>query len=50
MENIKDVTNSSKDWKDFWHSSEVHGIWNLYKFEHIWNEMDEIEPLTPKTN
>ena len=25
--NIKDVTNSPKDWEDFWHSPEKYGTW-----------------------
>ena len=25
--NIEDVTNSPKDWEDFWHSPEKYGTW-----------------------
>jgi len=44
----KDVTNSQKDWKDFWNSPETNDEWSSEKFEQIWNEMEEIESLTPK--
>ena len=27
MSNIEDVTNSPKDWEDFWHSPEKYGTW-----------------------
>tara|TARA_A100001234_G_scaffold216040_1_gene221516 strand:- start:359 stop:511 length:153 start_codon:yes stop_codon:yes gene_type:complete len=49
MSNIKDVTNSPKDWEDFWYSPEKFGTWYITDFEKVWKEMDEIEPLTPKT-
>ena len=26
--NIEDVTNSPKDWEDFWHSPEKYGTWD----------------------
>ena len=45
MSNITEAT--KEDWEDFWNeleSSEEEG------FEKTWKEMDEIEPLTPKTN
>ncbi len=48
MGNIKDVTNSAQDWGDFWDSPETHDEWNFDDFERIWNEMEEIEPLTTK--
>jgi len=41
----EDVTNSQKDWEDFWNS---YDEWNFKDFEEIWNEMEKIEPLTPK--
>ncbi len=28
MSNIEDVTNSPKDWEDFWHSPEKYGTWD----------------------
>ena len=30
---IKDVTNSPKDWEDFWYSPETHGTWEYYNSE-----------------
>ena len=27
--NIEDVTNSPKDWEDFWHSPEKYGSWEV---------------------
>ena len=45
--NIEDVTNSPEDWDDFWNELESS---EEEDFEKIWKEMDEIEPLTPKTN
>jgi len=41
----EDVTNSLKDWEDFWNS---YDEWSSKDFEKIWNEMEKIEPLTPK--
>ena len=41
----KDVTNSQKDWEDFWNS---YDEWSYEDFEEIWNKMEEIESLTPK--
>ena len=49
QKNIKDVTNSPRDWEDFWYSPEAYGAWNPCEFERIWMEMDSIEPLTPVT-
>ena len=37
---IKDVTDSPKDWEDFWKSEDLESVW--------W-EMESIEPLTPVT-
>ena len=31
--NIKDVTNSPKDWEDFWYSPEKFGSWGYYNSE-----------------
>ena len=42
----KDVTNSQKDWEDFWNSPETNDEWSSKDFEKIWNEMEKIEPLT----
>ena len=47
QKNIEDVTNSPRDWEDFWHIPEAHGAWYPCDFESIWKEMDSIEPLTP---
>ena len=44
----EDVTNSPKDWEDFWDSPESNSIWSSEYFKKIWNEMEEIESLTPK--
>ena len=44
----KDVTNSQKDWENFWNSPETNDEWSSEHFEEIWNEMEKIEPLTPK--
>ena len=38
---------TQKDWDDFWYNSEPL---DDQSFEEIWKEMDEIEPLTPKTH
>ena len=32
-----------KDWEDFWYKSIT-----IPTLEEVWNEMEEIEPLTPK--
>ena len=45
MNNIKDVTDSPKDWENFWKDMESS---ENDDFEKVWKEMDEIEPLTPK--
>jgi hypothetical protein len=45
MGNIKEVTDSPKDWKNFWNS---YDEWSSGDLEKIWNEIEEIEPLTPK--
>lgn len=42
--NLSEAT--QKDWDEFWYRSEPDDR----SFEEIWEEMDEIEPLTPKTN
>ena len=31
--NIQDVTNSPKDWEDFWYSPEKFGDWGYYDSE-----------------
>ena len=41
----EDVTNSQKDWEDFWNS---YDEWSSENFEKMWNEMREIESLTQK--
>tara|TARA_E500000305_G_C3977387_1_gene215015 strand:- start:314 stop:463 length:150 start_codon:yes stop_codon:yes gene_type:complete len=48
MSNVKEVTNSLEDWDDFWYSPELYDEWTIDDFEEIWQQMDEIEPLTPK--
>ena len=45
MNNIKDATDSPKDWENFWKDMESS---ENDDFEEVWKEMDEIEPLTPK--
>jgi len=40
--NISEAT--EKDWEDFWYNSIT-----VPALEDVWNEMEEIEPLTPKT-
>ena len=47
QKNIEDVTNSPRDWEDFWYSPEAYGTWDSSEFERIWKEMDSIEPLSP---
>ena len=44
----EDVTNSSKDWEDFWNSPESNDEWSYEDFEKIWNKMEKIESLTPE--
>ena len=45
MSNITEAT--KEDWEDFWNELESS---EEEAFEKIWKEMEEIEPLTPKTN
>ena len=45
MSNITEAT--KEDWEDFWNELESSEEEDL---ERTWKEMDEIEPLTPKTN
>ena len=40
--NIKDVTNSPKDWEDFWHSPEKYGTWEQERPEDDVNEFKEL--------
>jgi len=47
---IRDVTDSPKDWEDFWYSPEAQGTWGSDTFEEVWETMDKIEPLTPPTS
>ena len=44
MSNITEAT--KEDWEDFWNELEF----SEEDFEEIWKIMDDIEPLTPKTN
>ena len=44
--NISDAT--PQDWEDFWKSEDVVNSYSEY-FEDVWEEMDQIEPLTPIT-
>ena len=48
MDNIKEVTNSPEDLKDFWNSEDDDTEYTFDDFEKIWNEMEKIEPLTTK--
>ena len=43
---IEEVTNSPKDWENFWNSPETYDEWTIDDFKKIWNEMEKIEPLT----
>ena len=44
------ITTATKgDWESFWYSPEENGTWKPEDFSRVWKEMDEIEPLTPKT-
>ena len=43
MSNISEATND--DWIDFWYCEDQM----TPDFEKVWNEMEEIEPLTPVT-
>ena len=45
MSNITEAT--KEDWEDFWNELESSEEEDLEK---TWKEMDEIEPLTPKSN
>ena len=38
--NIEDVTNSPKDWEDFWYSPEKHGTWDYYNSESEGRDLD----------
>ena len=40
--NIEDVTNSPKDWEDFWHSPEKYGTWETSNDKN--EELVEIPP------
>ena len=47
MTQISNITEATKeDWEDFWNELEFLEE----DFEEIWKIMDDIEPLTPKTN
>ena len=44
---MSNITEASKeDWEDFWNELESSEEKTL---EEVWKEMDEIEPLTPRT-
>ena len=45
---IRDVTDSPKDWEDFWYSPELI-TWGSDALDEVWETMDKIEPLTPPT-
>tara|TARA_R100001463_G_scaffold87388_1_gene142053 strand:- start:149 stop:358 length:210 start_codon:yes stop_codon:yes gene_type:complete len=47
---IKDVTDSPKDWEDFWDTPESQDTWDSDTFKKVWEEMENIEPLTPLTD
>ena len=50
MEERSRVTEATpQDWEDFWYSPEKFGSWHVSDFEDVWNEMEQIEPLTPIT-
>ena len=40
--NIEDVTNSPKDWEDFWHSPEKYGTWQQQRPEDEVNQFTEV--------
>ena len=42
MSNIEDVTNSPKDWEDFWHSPEKYGTWETSNDKN--EELTEVPP------
>jgi len=37
---------NDKDWEDFWNSVEEK-FWTTSDLRAVWEEMDQIEPLTP---
>ena len=42
---IEDVTNSPKDWEDFWYSPEKYGSWEYYyNSESEGRDVREIDP------
>ena len=41
---IKDVTNSPRDWEDFWYSPEMYGSWEYYNSESEGGDVPEIDP------
>ena len=43
--NIKDVTNSPKDWEDFWYSPEKFGSWGYYDSEIEGREYKNIDEI-----
>ena len=46
MEKRESITEATpEDWYDFWYNSESDGR----EFREVWEEMDQIEPLTPVT-
>ena len=47
MSNISEAT--QYNWEDFWYAPEKFGSWYVSDFEDVWNEMEQIEPLTPIT-
>ena len=44
--NIEDVTNSPKDWEDFWNSPEKYGTWEVQPDE----EQEVAELMKPRRN
>ena len=42
----EDVTNSQKDWEDFWNSPETYDELSIDDLKRVWNEMEKIESLT----
>ena len=45
--NVEHNRATKEDWEDFWNELETS---EEESFEETWKKMDEIEPLTPKTN
>ena len=44
---IRDVTNSPKDWEDFWYSPEAQGTWDLIllrKYGKPWTKLNHSHP------